>query len=169
MSTANDFLQKLQSATVKSTVQQKQKSRPNASAAELSKMLMAATGQGESVLPETTSVTQMPVQEKKSYEAVKEKSGAADLSEKKAAASSFLQESVVRQEMSTQQKEKKTKLPLSESKENGDAGIASLIQKALAAKEKMQQGSSCYGTGRWVEKRVRGGLPATGRSNERRK
>lgn len=51
MSTANDFLQKLQSATVKSTVQQKQKSRPNASAAELSKMLMAATGQGESVLP----------------------------------------------------------------------------------------------------------------------
>lgn len=29
MSTANDFLQKLQSATVKSTVQQKQKSRPN--------------------------------------------------------------------------------------------------------------------------------------------
>ena len=139
MSTANDFLQKLQSATVKSTVQQKQKSRPNASAAELSKMLMAATGQGESVLPETTSVTQMPVQEKKSYEAVKEKSGAADLSEKKAAASSFLQESVVRQEMSTQQKEKKTKLPLSESKENGDAGIASLIQKALAAKEKMQQ------------------------------
>ena len=88
MSTANDFLQKLQSATVKSTVQQKQKSRPNASAAELSKMLMAATGQGESVLPETTSVTQMPVQEKKSYEAVKEKSGAADLSEKKAAASS---------------------------------------------------------------------------------
>ena len=37
MSTANDFLQKLQSATVKSTVQQKQKSRPNASAAELSK------------------------------------------------------------------------------------------------------------------------------------
>lgn len=139
MSTANDFLQKLQSATVKSTVQQKQKSRPNASAAELSKMLMAATGQGESVLPETTSVTQMPVQEKKSYEAVKEKSGAADLSEKKAAASSFLQESVVRQEMSTQQKEKKTKLPLSESKENGGAGIASLIQKALAAKEKMQQ------------------------------
>ena len=73
MSTANDFLQKLQSATVKSTVQQKQKSRPNASAAELSKMLMAATGQGESVLPETTSVTQMPVQEKKSHEAVKEK------------------------------------------------------------------------------------------------
>lgn len=139
MSTANDFLQKLQSATVKSTVQQKQKSRPNASAAELSKMLMAATGQGESVLPETTSVTQMPVQEKKSHEAVKEKSGAADLSDKKAAASSFLQESVVRQEMSTQQKEKKTKLPLSESKENGDAGIASLIQKALAAKEKMQQ------------------------------
>ena len=138
MSTANDFLQKLQSATVKSTVQQKQKSRPNASAAELSKMLMAATGQGESVLPETTSVTQMPVQEKKSHEAVKEKSGAADLSDKKAAASSFLQESVVRQEMSTQQKEKKTKLPLSESKENGDAGIASLIQKALAAKEKMQ-------------------------------
>lgn len=110
MSTANDFLQKLQSATVKSTVQQKQKSRPNASAAELSKMLMAATGQGESVLPETTSVTQMPVQE-----------------------------SVVRQEMSTQQKEKKTKLPLSESKENGGSGIASLIQKALAAKEKMQQ------------------------------
>ena len=53
MSTANDFLQKLQSATVKSTVQQKQKSRPNASAAELSKMLMAATGQGESVLPES--------------------------------------------------------------------------------------------------------------------
>lgn len=49
MSTANDFLQKLQNATVKSTVQQKQKSRPNASAAELSKMLMAATGQGESV------------------------------------------------------------------------------------------------------------------------
>ena len=139
MSTANDFLQKLQSATVKSTVQQKQKSRPNASAAELSKMLMAATGQGESVLPETTSVTQMPVQEKKSHEAVKEKSGAADLSDKKAAASSFLQESVVRQEMSTQQKEKKTKLPLSKSKENGDAGIASLIQKALAAKEKMQQ------------------------------
>ena len=139
MSTANDFLQKLQSATVKSTVQQKQKSRPNASAAELSKMLMAATGQGESVLPETTSVTQMPVQEKKSHEAVKEKSGAADLSDKKAAASSFLQESVVRQEMSTKQKEKKTKLPLSESKENGDAGIASLIQKALAAKEKMQQ------------------------------
>ena len=78
MSTANDFLQKLQSATVKSTVQQKQKSRPNASAAELSKMLMAATGQGESVLPETTSVTQMPVQE-----------------------------SVVRQEMSTQQKREK--------------------------------------------------------------
>ena len=37
-------------------------------------MLMAATGQGESVLPETTSVTQMPVQEKKSHEAVKEKS-----------------------------------------------------------------------------------------------
>ena len=139
MSTANDFLQKLQSATVKSTVQQKQKSRPNASAAELSKMLMAATGQGESVLPETTSVTQMPVQEKKSYEAVKEKSGAADLSEKKAAASSFLQESVVRQEMSTQQK--------------GENAA----------------GSSCYGTGRWVEKRVRGGLPATGRSNERRK
>lgn len=139
MSTANDFLQKLQSATVKSTVQQKQKSRPNASAAELSKMLMAATGQGESVLPETTSVTQMPVPEKKSHEAVKEKSGAADLSDKKAAASSFLQESVVRQEMSTQQKEKKTKLPLSESKENGDAGIAYLIQKALAAKEKMQQ------------------------------
>ena len=139
MSTANDFLQKLQSATVKSTVQHKQKSRPNASAAELSKRLMAATGQGESGLPETTSVTQMPVQEKKSHEAVKEKSGAADLSEKKAAASSFLQESVVRQEMSTLQKEKKTKLPLSESKENGDAGIASLIQKALAAKEKMQQ------------------------------
>ena len=137
MSTANDFLQKLQSATVKSTVQQKQKSRPNASAAELSKMLMAATGQGESVLPETTSVTQMPVQEKKSHEAVKEKSGAADLSDKKAAASSFLQESVVRQEMSTQQKEKKTKLPLSKSKENGDAGIASLIQKALAAAQRV--------------------------------
>ena len=50
MSTANDFLQKLQSATVKSTVQQKQKSRPNASAAELSKMLMAATGQGLSLI-----------------------------------------------------------------------------------------------------------------------
>ena len=112
MSTENVFLQKLQSATVISTVQQKQKSRPNASAAELSKMLMAAAGQGESVLPETTSVTQMPVQEKKSHEAVKEKSGAADLSDKKAAASSFLQKSVVRQEMSTQQKEKKTKLPL---------------------------------------------------------
>lgn len=168
MSTANDFLQKLQSATVKSTVQQKQKSRPNASAAELSKMLMAATGQGESVLPETTSVTQMPVQEKKSYEAVKEKSGAADLSEKKAAASSFLQESVVRQEMSTQQKEKKTKLPLSKSKENGDAGIASLIQKALAAKEKMQQAVPVMERVGGL-KRVRGGLPATGRSNERRK
>ena len=52
MSTANDFLQKLQRTTVKSTVQQKQKSRPNASAAELSKMLMAATGQSEFVLPE---------------------------------------------------------------------------------------------------------------------
>ena len=139
MSTANDFLQKLQSATVKSTVQQKQKSRPNASAAELSKMLMAATGQGESVLPETTSVTQMPVQEKKSHEAVKEQSGAADLSEKKAAASSFLQESVVRQGMSTQQKAKKARLPSSEPKETGDAGIAALIERALAAKEKMQQ------------------------------
>ena len=116
MSTANDFLQKLQSATVKSTVQQKQKSRPNASAAELSKLLKAATGQSESVLSETAPVTQMPVQEKKSHEAVKEQSGAADLSDKKAAASSFLQESVVRQGMSTQQKAKKAKLPSSERK-----------------------------------------------------
>ncbi len=168
MSTANDFLQKLQSATVKSTVQQKQKSRPNASAAELSKMLMAATRQGESVLPETTSVTQMPVQEKKSYEAVKEKSGAADLSEKKAAASS-LQESVVRQEMSTQQKEKKTKLPLSESKENEKLRNCFPDPEGVGCKGENAAGSSCYGTGRWVEKRVRGGLPATGRSNERRK
>lgn len=139
MSTANDFLQKLQSVTVKSTVQQKQKSRPNASAAELSKLLKAATGESESVLPETASVTQMPVQEKKSHKAVKEQSGAADLSEKKAAASSFLQESVVRQGMSTQQKAKKAKLPSSGPKETGDAGIAALIERALAAKEKMQQ------------------------------
>ena len=152
MSTANDFLQKLQSATVKSTVQQKQKSRPNASAAELSKMLMAATGQGESVLPETTSVTQMPVQEKKSHEAVKEKSGAADLFDKKAAASSFLQESVVRQETSTQQKEKKQMLPIIQNPRKTEMPeLHSLIQKALAAKEKMQQAVPVMETGRWAE------------------
>lgn len=141
MSTANDFLQKLQSATVKSTVQQKQKRRPNASAAELSKMLMAATGQDESVLTGTTVVDKEPAQEKKSHKAgtVTEQSGAAPLSDQKAAASSFLQESVVRQGMSTQQKGKKAKLQSDESEEKADAGIAALIQKALAAKEKMQQ------------------------------
>lgn len=139
MSTANDFLQKLQSATVKSTVQQKQKGRPNASAAELSKLLKAATGQSESVLPDPTFVDRKPVQKEESRETVKKQNDAADLSEKKVAASSFLQESVVRQGMSTQQKAKKAKLPSSEQKENGDAGIAALIEKALAAKEKMQQ------------------------------
>ena len=115
MSTANDFLQKLQRTTVKSTVQQKQKSRPNASAAELSKMLMAATGQSESVLPETTFVTQMPVPEKKSHEAVKEQSGAADLSEKKAAASSFCRKALCARRCPPNKK-KKTKLPLSRSR-----------------------------------------------------
>ena len=144
MSIANDFLQKLQSATVKSTVQQKQKRRPNASAAELSKMLMAATGQDESALTGTTVVDKEPAQEKKSHKAgtVTEQSGAAPLSDQKAAASSFLQESVVRQGMSTQQKGKKAKLQSDESEEKADAGIAALIQKALAAKEKMQQTAS---------------------------
>ena len=41
--------------------------------------------------------------------------------------------------------------------------------EGVGCKGENAAGSSCYGTGRWVEKRVRGGLPATGRSNERRK
>lgn len=41
--------------------------------------------------------------------------------------------------------------------------------EGVGCKGENAAGSFCYGTGRWVEKRVRGGLPATGRSNERRK
>ena len=99
---------------------------------------MAATGQGESVLPETTSVTQMPVQEKKSHEAVKEKVVQLTYLIRRRLHLLFCRKALCAKRCLPNKREK-TKLPLSESKENGDAGIASLIQKALAAKEKMQQ------------------------------
>ena len=43
------------------------------------------------------------------------------------------------------------------------------VEVVAASRGDVQQTVETSGTGRWVEKRVRGGLPATGRSNERRK
>lgn len=136
MGTANDFLQNLQKATVKSTVQQKQKNRPNASAAELSQLLKTAS---EQMAAPRQSETMEPVQENRKSEKTVISSDAAVLSKEKAAASSFLQGSVVRQGVSTIQKAEKPKLQSTEAKEFVDAGIANLIQKALAAKEKAVQ------------------------------
>lgn len=136
MGTANEFLENLQKATVKSTVQQKQKDRPNASAAELSQLLKMASGQ-KAGLRQSEPVESVQESRKSEKEVIS--SDAAALSKEKVAASSFLQGSVAHQGLSTRQKVKKPKLQSVGTKEFVDAGIADLIQKALAAKEKVAQ------------------------------
>lgn len=111
MSTGSDFLASLQKTTVKSTTQQKQKRRSNASAADVSALLEAAL---------------KPRQEIK---AVGKKAVADVRQSEDAVTASFLPATDMNQGKSTQQKPK----------EVVDAGITALIQKALDAKKVMTQ------------------------------
>ena len=123
MSAGTDFLASLQKKTVKSTVQQKQQKRANASAVDVSALLEAA------------------LRQKKPTEAVADVRQSADV-----ATASFLPPTDSHQGKSTQQKPKSAsdkavlqKQSTSKSKDIVDAGITALIQKALDAKKVMEQ------------------------------
>lgn len=123
MSAGTDFLASLQKKTVKSTVQQKQQKRANASAVDVSALLEAA------------------LRQKKPTEAVADVRQSADV-----ATASFLPPTDTHQGKSTQQKPKSAsdkavpqKQSTSKSKDIVDAGITALIQKALDAKKVMEQ------------------------------